>query len=169
MLLTHLLPGPSALDEGLVVGVGGGCSRGQVGCHTAHDGTPVLRGIGRVEGDEFGGAGGLVLLRCAPVQVVVRCIAEDVELDGWHGLGAHTYALGELALGEQVGVLPCHGLVCLGPVAIALADEHEGHGQDGHPHHTGHNLCYLLRAHCPLCGHDGRGDDGLRAVVPLVI
>ena len=97
------------------------------------------------------------------------CVAEDVELDGWYGLGAHTHALGELALGEQVRVLPGHRLVCLGPVAVALADEHKGHGQDGHPHHTGYDLPDLLGAHCPLRGHDSRGDDGLRAVVPLVI
>lgn len=45
-LLTHLFPGPGALDEGLIVGVGGGCSGGQVGCHAAHDGSPVLWGVG---------------------------------------------------------------------------------------------------------------------------
>lgn len=97
------------------------------------------------------------------------CIAEDVELNGWHGLSAHTHALGELTLGEQVGVLPGHRLVCFGPMAVALADEHEGCGQDGHPQHASYDLRDLLGAHRPLRGHDGRGDDGLRAVVPLVI
>lgn len=96
-------------------------------------------------------------------------VTEDVELDGWHGLGAHTHALGELALGEQVRVLPSHGLVGFGPLAVALADEHKGHGQDDHPQHAGYDLRNLLGAHSPLRGHDGGGNDGLRAVVPLVI
>lgn len=168
-LLTHLLPGPGALDEGLVVRVGRGCNGGQVGGHAAHDGAPVLRGVGRVEGDEFGGSGGFALLRRGPVQVVVRRVAEDVELDGGHGLGAHAHALGELALGEQVGVLAGHRLVRLGALAAALADEHEGRGQDGRPQHARRDLRDLLGAQRPLRGHDGGGDDGLGAVVPLVI
>lgn len=167
-LLTHLLPGPGALDEGLVVRVGWG-GWGQVGCHTAHNGAAVLGPVGRVEGDELGGTAGFALLRRRPVQVVVGRVAEDVELDGRHRLGAHTHALGELALGQQVRVLPCHRLVGLGPAPVALADEHEGHGQDGCPQHASRDLGNLLTAHGPMRGHDGGGDDGLRAVVPLVV
>lgn len=59
--------------------------------------------------------------------------------------------------------------MCLSAVAVALADGHKGHNQDGHPQHSCYDLRNLLGAHCPLSGHDGGGDDGLGAVVPLEI
>ena len=100
-ILTHLLAGPSPLNDGLTVRVGRDRSWRESGRNTADHG-PLLRAGSKSA--KFIWSRGLAWLRL--VQVVAGAGAQGVELNGRHGLGVNTHTPG-----QEIWVLHGHGLV----------------------------------------------------------